>query len=487
MDESSSGAVKTSLPLVLLPGVIGIYAVVHSLFFGRGLESLPVAGILLSTLIILAYAYLLVLLFRGRDSRLNFLTASLVLAITLFYGSFRDQVLVNPAIAAFVRNYFWNKNNTFFILIASLLFWIVLRLLRSRPESSGRTGKVLIIFVSALIIMDVGSYFRSRPTIRVVPPEHSDTIRIGSEKPDVYFLIFDSETSPNSLRRYWAYRTDSLDQKLRERGFFVGKQNRSNYNSTPYSIASTLNMSYLTGVSPEFFKEEFPQAITSGVMDIFAANGYSVHNLSFLTVNGHPKVGSVMQYSIWSKTLFYLLYDRIANYGFTSYRTLHTGLLKSTVDSLSSLIEEQNAPPKFVYAHVYVPHTPAFLDGEGNPKAAGVMDAQDMGGYLGQVVYSYKLMLRLVERIQERSHGHALIIIQGDHGYRFLEGPQKMDEQFDIFSAYYFPNKDYSLLNDSSCSVNAFRILFDSQFGARLPLLPYSSVNALTDLLKTMR
>src|SRR5258708_32731004 len=108
-----------------------------------------------------------------------------------------------------------------------------------------------------------------------------------------------------------------------------------------------------------------------------------------------------------------------------------------------------------------------------------------MGGYLGQVVYSYQLMLQLGGKILHSSNGSALIVVQGDHGYRFLEGPQKMNQQFDIFSAFYFPNKDYALLTDSTRSVNTFRIVFDSQFGADLPLLKDSSFNALGKLLNT--
>jgi hypothetical protein len=206
-----------------------------------------------------------------------------------------------------------------------------------------------------------------------------------------------------------------------------------------------------------------------------------------LTVNGLPKLGSVIQYSIWDKTLFYLLADRALDYTYRSYRTLHNRLMEQMIDSLSTLIAQKNAPPRFVYAHFFVPHTPAFIDENGFLKKSGVMDAQDMAGYLGQARYSYRLMLRLVEQIQHSSNGPAAIIVQGDHGYRFLEGPKKMNEQFDIFSAFYFPHKRYEMLTDSTCSVNTFRILFDSEFGATLPLLKDSSFNALGKLLRTMR
>ncbi len=115
------------------------------------------------------------------------------------------------------------------------------------------------------------------------------------------------------------------------------------------------------------------------------------------------------------------------------------------------------------------------------------MDAQDMKGYLGQTIYSRKMMIDIVEKIQRASEGKAIIIIHGDHGYRLLEGDEKMNEQFTVYKAIYFPDKNYSLFNDSISSVNTFRVVFNSQFGAKFELLKDSSFNVLMNQLKTFR
>ena len=39
-------------------------------------------------------------------------------------------------------------------------------------------------------------------------------------------------------------------------------------------------------------------------------------------------------------------------------------------------------------------------------------------------------------------------------------------------NAYYFPNGDYGLLRPDITPVNSYRVLFDSFFGAGLPMLP---------------
>jgi hypothetical protein len=246
-------------------------------------------------------------------------------------------------------------------------------------------------------------------------------------------------------------------------------------------------MSYLTGYSAEMPDEEFPQTIKAGVFNVFTNNGYAVHNLSFFDINEYPRLGSVWQFHVWDKTLFYSLFDRITNYTFRSFQQHQRELMKITYDSLLALINEDTRAPKFVYAHFFVPHPPAFIDENGNDLSVGSMEMQNMSGYLGQVVYSYKLLLGLVEKIQHKTQGKAIIAVQGDHGYRYLEGQQKMDEQFDVFKAVYFPNKDYTLFNDSISSVNTFRIIFNSQFGMKLPFLKDTSYNVIAGLLKQFR
>ena len=478
---------KNNYTLYALPGVIGIYAVVHSIYYGGGLANYTVWEIVGSGSGILIYSYALLLVIPRKSHPVNFLIAALILVMTLFYGSFRDHFFAFPAMGVMVRNYFWNKTNYFFIALSALFSLAAIKVFRSFSERSTMLGRDVIWFFCALICMDMFTYYHDQRTADPSPPENTESIHFTGEKPDVYFIIFDSETSSKSLERYWHYNNDSAEQSLKDRGFTIARDGQSDYNWTPYSIASTLNMAYLGENVPVSPNGQFPQAFGSAVFRIFAQNGYAVHNLSYFRIGEYPQFASIDRQNILERTIFYFLYDRVSNYTYREYSGEHRELFQRTYDSLSSLIENDHTAPKFVYAHFYIPHTPAFLDEHGNATVSGSMEIQDMNGYLAHVKYSYAVMLRLIDKIHQQSKGNAIIVIQGDHGYRFLEGKQKMQEQFDILNAIYFPDRKYAMVNDSLNSVNTFRIILDSQFGAGLALLKDSSSNVINSTLQTLR
>jgi hypothetical protein len=80
-----------------------------------------------------------------------------------------------------------------------------------------------------------------------------------------------------------------------------------------------------------------------------------------------------------------------------------------------------------------------------------------------------------VDEILRQNGRECIIMLQGDHAFRFFN-PAKKQEEFENLNAWYFPNRDYHLLNDSLSSVNSFRLLLNAQFGQDLPILKDSSI-----------
>ncbi|MCX6190573.1 MAG: hypothetical protein NTW54_13450, partial [Bacteroidetes bacterium] len=65
---------------------------------------------------------------------------------------------------------------------------------------------------------------------------------------------------------------------------------------------------------------------------------------------------------------------------------------------------------------------------------------------------------------------------QGDHAIRDFTGLTE-DDEFRNLNAYYFPDKNYELLNDSLQNINTFRVVFNKYFQQKLPLLHNFKVN----------
>jgi hypothetical protein len=62
-----------------------------------------------------------------------------------------------------------------------------------------------------------------------------------------------------------------------------------------------------------------------------------------------------------------------------------------------------------------------------------------------------------------------------DHGFKEFEKPVNEKYHFMNLSAVYFPNGNYFQSYEGLSNVNQFRLLLNSQFGQKLPLLKDSS------------
>ncbi len=67
-------------------------------------------------------------------------------------------------------------------------------------------------------------------------------------KPDIYYIIFDAYASSKQLKDEYGYSNQAIEDFLHNKGFYIAKDSKSNYNYTAFSIGSTLNMNYIKNV-----------------------------------------------------------------------------------------------------------------------------------------------------------------------------------------------------------------------------------------------
>ncbi|HTM92973.1 MAG TPA: hypothetical protein VL095_11165, partial [Flavisolibacter sp.] len=103
-------------------------------------------------------------------------------------------------------------------------------------------------------------------------------------------------------------------------------------------------------------------------------------------------------------------------------------------------------------------------------------------GYLNQVKYANTLLKSLIPLAAGKSDRDRVVIIEGDHGFRDYNDPSKVDNVFKNLNAYYFSDKDYSLLKEDITPVNSFRVVLNKYFCQSLPLLKDSSIYLINDL-----
>ena len=134
----------------------------------------------------------------------------------------------------------------------------------------------------------------------------------------------------------------------------------------------------------------------------------------------------------------------------------------------TSAIETKH--PQFLYAHFFMPHYPNRRDSLGNisPFNPNLNGVQLIARYTEEIKFVNKRIDSITDAILHTRRRPLVIIIQGDHGYRFND-LQKCKDEFPNFSAVYFSNRDYRQVPDTLSNVNLFKAVLNTYFQQQIP------------------
>lgn len=393
------------------------------------------------------------------------------------------------------------------ILLAAACLFL---LLRRRGEIRGAErflNPLLLVFLALPLLQLANSLVTNRQSAPVDRAGSTTSLAFQLKdpgpdaKPDVYYIILDTYSRADVIRKETGLDTAPFLDELRRRGFVVADCSLSNYDSTRVSLTSSLNMDYLPALDPRFTRENENNGIMdayirhSRVRSAFESLGYQT--VAFATGFSFTEITDADRYlappqpslldpavqpfeSLWLKTTaLRLLFDLhpsalsgVLNWlGFP--HQAHVDRQLYLLDRLPELAAEPG--PKFVFAHVLLPHVPLVFRADGSiqrddryfretfdqPVSREVL----VDGYVNQVEYLNRRLLEIIDTILRESKTPPVIILQGDHGLLYADHNP-------ILNAYYLPGLDAAAVDPAITPVNTFRLLFEQYFGADLPLLP---------------
>lgn len=474
--------------LVLLPLFFVFHGYIQNLEAMKPMEAILLLGkYLLVALLIFATTYLL---FRKRKKAAIFTFC--ILFFHFFFGAFQD------ALKSIAGNFFISQY--VFILSASLLGFIVLVLyLRKTKRSFGYTSRYLNVMLLLLILIDVPKFIQVASHKNALPALVDARVCDTCSKPDIYLIIADEYADSSSLRDALGYNNGAFQSALRNRGFHI-VQSVSNYNFTPFAMASLLQMNYVQDIegrnSSLADKNKCYRLINkSSLWTFFKQNGYEIKNHSIFNLANIPTkapqnyiligtdmIESQTFLSRLNKDLRYHLamtfkiaseINRIAYFVNRCNQLLLGGLIEET--------KTTSTKPKFVYTHLFMPHYPYYFDKNGNPNPLESLregEQVNAKNYLGYLQYCNTIFLETIDRILKASKQPPVIIFMSDHGFREFDTGFEENKPFYYknLNAVLLPNGDYSKFYDGISSVNQFRVLLNSSFGQKLPLLKDSTI-----------
>jgi hypothetical protein len=465
------------------------------------------------------YTFLLAVFFCLHGSLENFGFISFKEAIQVFFYSF-----ISIAIAFFVINFISKsilysgfitfflaviylffaviKTNVFqitflgkyviFLPLLSIVVLLVIILFRKKDKFLSKATLFLNVLLISYCILD--TIFIIQKEVNKPKKTYSNTIRFNAkrvkDRPNVYFLLFDEYAGFKSLKDSFGFENNFFYEQLQNDSFKI-LNTFSNYNSTPFSMASLFNMDYLKAVKDSSTvgwreTQERMQDIKYGeVFGIFKSLGYTVKSFSMFEAGDNKSVGGnqflLGHKRVLTHKMFHNVLLRDIGFNFVSGKNANTFIQKIFLgdmpyyngrveDGLFSSLNT-NPTPQFVYAHFLMPHFPFLYDSIGNKvpndllfeERSWLIKAQ----YVSYLKYCNKKIIEYEQNIIKKD-SNAVIVIMSDHGFRFENLTASAFNNFCAIRTRHEHLTDYGVITSN---VNFFRYLLNTNFNQAIPYL----------------
>ncbi len=429
--------------------------------------------------------YLSTVVFKGKDD------AKIVISLFLMYFFSYQH---------FSR---FTKTLFFYSLVFALLTYVFIRV---KQKTNAHVilsilGSYLLIYNLIQIIPFEIKRLWNKPKMIPIEMLVSKTLN-KSELPDIYYLIFDRYASFSTLSDYYDFDNNDLFNFLLNQDFYVATESAANYPRTYLSLSSSLSLDYLDDLAEKLGKENsdytpiFELVQNNKVASFLKEQGYfyiyagdwwgptQISKQANKNINLYADSSEFLRKFLGTTILKPLIgnyYKGNKLFGFFQDRIYENTNYK--FEKLSNIADEKS--PKFVYAHMLIPHHPYLFDKDCK-RVDDKRKLPEKEKYLEQLICVNSKIEKLIDEILAKSKKPPIIIVQSD------EGPFKIDEMnldgegrdwtkvsdeavkthMGILNAYYLPGFDYKKLYPSITPVNTFRLIFNYYFGTNLKNLP---------------
>jgi len=459
-------------------------------------ESLPVLPLVLCVVVPLSIYFGLSKWIIAETRRS--VCSSIIVAFLFYFGAFADLaelwgVRIPVSLMAVAWSAFWLS--------------VLVRVLRNRTSVKVLHQLTLYfgLFVVGIECVDIGSEYVSVSTIPVEPIRLTDA-RPVKDRPDIYHIVLDGYAGSQTLMEKFSDDNRAFLQDLQSKGFVVSTRSSANYPSTFLSLASMLNIDYLQRLGiptpphskdrkalieliranrvSKYLREKGYEVIHfktnwAGTSD----NPYATHTIDcYNDISGPGGIRSSLSL-LWQQSTILRAF---------SGHLFEFSVVGPTVDAFNCMFArlESSASlpgPKYVFAHIMLPHPPYVFDEEGNPlerSTSSVRNWRPELEYWGQLKYLNKRVSRIVDGILRMPGHDPIIILNSDHGPAFSGNEysdEMIEERFRILMAVRLPRDTDSFVYEGITPVNVFRLIFNRFVDGQFALLPDDSYFTDTD------
>jgi len=308
--------------------------------------------------------------------------------------------------------------------------------------------------------------------------------------PDIYYIILDEYGSQPALKNFLDYDNSSFLSEIKTKDFFIFSPSYTNYPTTVQSLSSSLNMKYINYLSNEAGVESknyhlLNQLLSKNqVMNILQNKHYNIINMGALWGPNNEFTyvdDNRCEFKEFNRDSLMRELIQITMLSYAQERLVEQGRRDRVLcvfDEIPKLNEEFSSP-KFVFAHIMLPHAPYIFGPNGEHVTPGNSLNNEpwdpKHAHVDQIKFANKKLIPLIEIILNKNP-NSIIILQGDTGSAFngnWRSPSNdlIIERMSNLNAIYLPNGNYELFENTQTPINTFRIIFNEYFNTDYTLL----------------
>lgn len=413
-----------------------------------------------------------------------------------FFGAFHDFIKATPLL-----NLMSSYKIILPLLFAATVLWILF--LKRKSFLWQKITLYLNVLLIIFCIIDVVSIiFKS---VRGIDRQQTLSINYKSvtNKPDVFFLLFDGYPGDRTLKDSFGFDNKNLNDFLKAKDF-ISLRSSSNYDLTVFSMSSVFNMDYIKGkwhlpnADQKDVQKRMNEIKQANVFNIFSSMGYRIDNNSIFDIQNTPGISDENSFLLGHSVL---LTDKIfinrlnRDIGASLPEWLvkkmpflrdqsfyrHRNDNQNVEAHLMRIAGEKFSSPLFSYSHFLMPHGPYYFDSSGKETSFEKMNGEeswaDKEAFIAYLKYTNSVIEKMVS-VLGKSKPAAIIIIKSDHGFRYYNSEIPFQEaRFNNITHVYFPDKNYGDTSAHITDVNFFRYLFNTQFKTTLPYLKDTAIH----------
>ena len=302
--------------------------------------------------------------------------------------------------------------------------------------------------------------------------------------PDIYCFILDEFMACEEAQRVFGHDSSGFVAALRRQGFFVARGSTSRFAMTEPAIADILNLGEFPAAT-----DPHPRVRRNAVAAFLKGRGYRIIEFAslpplFLEAADRRFYYDLAHASVFFDDFYRVLFERsllrilpeLWSLEKTDLSRFYRQRVLQVFAELPGVVREPG--PKFVYVHLFSPHEPFVFDARGGPGDPGhIWDHRDPRYYLQQYDFISRRMAETAAMIIRDAPEPPILLIQSDHGYRgsrrkgYESRPVSRAEMLKVFNAVHLPRVAAQGIDPALSPRNNFRLVFNTCFGARYPLL----------------